>query len=69
MGSGDLDMSQPRAAVGAGHQVAIDYTQTEGVMMARYRYGILNFVSDAFLTLFTGGLWIIWIFVREMRNR
>ena len=33
------------------------------------RYGLLSFALDAILTLITGGLWLIWIFVREMRNR
>lgn len=33
------------------------------------RYGFWNFVGDAILTMFSGGLWLIWIFVREMRQR
>ncbi len=33
------------------------------------RYGFWNFIGDVLLTLLTGGLWLIWIFVREMRNR
>lgn len=42
--------------------------------MARYRstrrrYKLRNFVVDAFLAVITGGIWLIWIFVREMRNR
>jgi len=32
------------------------------------RYGFMNFVLDAFLTIFTGGLWIIWVIVREARK-
>lgn len=32
------------------------------------KYGILNFAFDVVLTLITGGLWLIWIFVREMRR-
>lgn len=35
----------------------------------RRRYGFFNFVFDVLLTIITGGLWLIWIFVREMRNR
>lgn len=31
-------------------------------------YGILNFLGDVLLTIITGGLWVIWIFVREMRK-
>lgn len=37
--------------------------------MCRRHYGILNFAWDVLLTFLTGGLWLIWIFVREMRNR
>ena len=33
------------------------------------RYGFWNFVGDALLTMFSGGLWLIWVFVREMRQR
>lgn len=35
----------------------------------RRRYGCLSFLGDVFMTLITGGLWLIWIFVREMRRR
>lgn len=34
-----------------------------------HRYGFWNFVGDALLTMFTGGFWLIWVFVREMRQR
>ena len=37
--------------------------------MARRRYGLWNFFWDVILTLLTSGLWLIWIFVREMRRR
>jgi hypothetical protein len=33
------------------------------------RYGLLNFAGDIIMLVLTGGLWLIWIFVREMRNR
>ena len=33
------------------------------------QYGILSFLFDVFLVVITGGLWLIWIFVREMRKR
>jgi len=32
-------------------------------------YGCLSFLFDCFMVLITGGLWLIWIFVREMRKR
>lgn len=35
----------------------------------RKKYGFFNFVFDCILTVITGGLWLIWIFVREMRKR
>lgn len=35
----------------------------------RRHYGCLGFIGDIFMVLITCGLWLIWIFVREMRNR
>lgn len=35
----------------------------------RKSYTLWNFFVDAFLTFLTGGLWLIWIFIREMRRR
>jgi hypothetical protein len=32
-------------------------------------YDALNFIIDISMFLITGGLWTIWIFVREMRRR
>jgi hypothetical protein len=39
------------------------------VIIRERRYGFWKFVIDAVLTVVTGGLWLIWIFVREMRRR
>lgn len=38
--------------------------------MAQYRraYGCMAFFFDAFMTIITSGLWLIWIFVRETRR-
>lgn len=33
----------------------------------KYTFG--NFLWDCIMTCFTGGLWLIWIFAREMRRR
>jgi hypothetical protein len=33
------------------------------------KYGFWNFMLDITLVVFSGGLWFIWIFVREMRRR
>ena len=33
------------------------------------RYGCFSFLFDILMVCFTGGLWLIWIFVREMRKR
>lgn len=33
------------------------------------QYGCMGFIGDVFMTFLTGGLWLIWVFVREMRNR
>lgn len=35
----------------------------------RRKYGFWRFLLDVFMVCVTGGFWIIWIFVREMRNR
>lgn len=35
----------------------------------RRRYGFFSFLFDIILICLTGGLWLIWIFCREMRNR
>lgn len=32
------------------------------------RYGFWNFVLDVLLVSLTGGLWIIWILIREIRK-
>jgi len=32
-------------------------------------YGFGKFIFDVALTFLTGGIWLIWIFVREMRRR
>lgn len=32
------------------------------------KYGCASLLLDLFLIAITGGLWIIWIIVREMRN-
>ncbi len=38
-------------------------------MASNKKYGLFSFLFDVILTLITGGLWLIWIFVREMRRR
>jgi hypothetical protein len=35
----------------------------------RRTYGFFRFMWDLFLICITGGFWLIWIFVREMRRR
>jgi hypothetical protein len=32
-------------------------------------YGFFNFLGDVIMTCLTAGLWLIWVFVREMRGR
>lgn len=32
------------------------------------RYGFTNFVGDAFMTCLTGGIWLIWVIIREVRR-
>lgn len=33
------------------------------------RYKLRNLILDCTMVFFTGGVWLIWIFVREMRAR
>lgn len=37
--------------------------------MCKKRYGFWNFMGDLFMICITGGLWLVYIFIREMRNR
>jgi hypothetical protein len=46
-----------------------DYVgQVKRVWGPRNGYGCLGFILDCIMLMFTGGLWVIWIFVREMRR-
>lgn len=38
-------------------------------MSTRKKYGFGSFLFDLIMFCLTGGLWLIWIFVREMRRR
>lgn len=38
-------------------------------VVRRRHYGFLNFLGDILMVGLTGGLWLIWIFVRELRAR
>lgn len=38
-------------------------------MCHKKKYRLHNFAFDVILTAITGGLWLIWVFCREMRNR
>lgn len=33
------------------------------------RYGLISLFGDIAMVCITGGFWLIWIFVREMRGR
>ena len=33
------------------------------------RYGLLNFLFDIIMISLTAGLWLVWIFIREMRRK
>jgi len=37
-------------------------------MSKKRKYTLLRFIWDLLLVVLTGGAWLIWIFVREMRN-
>lgn len=36
---------------------------------SRRRYGCFGFLFDCIMTIITSGLWLIWVFAREMRRR
>ncbi len=40
----------------------------KGGMRIMRRYTAGSFIFDLFMTALSGGLWLIWIFVREMRG-
>lgn len=42
---------------------------THSSMRRRKRYGFFAFLFDCIMVALTGGLWLIWVFVREMRKR
>lgn len=39
------------------------------VYQEKKRYGLGRFLFDCLMTVLTGGFWLIWVFVREMRKR
>lgn len=39
------------------------------IYVERKHYGFFHFIWDCFMVLATLGLWLIWVFVREMRGR
>lgn len=39
------------------------------IVSNRKKYGFWGFMGDLIMICLTGGLWLIWIFVREMRGR
>jgi hypothetical protein len=45
------------------------YEKGDRIYIPRQQYGCFSFFLDVIMTLLTGGLWLIWIFVREMRKR
>lgn len=50
-----------------GNFIPLFYWKEE--RMRKGKYHLWNFVFDICMIAITGGLWLIWIFVREMRNR
>lgn len=33
------------------------------------RYGFVHFLGDALMTCLTGGIWLVWVIIREIRYR
>lgn len=40
-----------------------------GTCRNKKKYKLRNFAFDLVMLCLTGGLWLIWIFIREMRNK
>lgn len=38
------------------------------IVQEEKNYGFFKFIGDIFMIFLTWGLWLIWIFVREMRR-
>jgi hypothetical protein len=34
----------------------------------RRKYNVFNFIFDCFMIVITGGFWLIWIVIREVRG-
>lgn len=45
------------------------FERSDRNMCNKRPYGFWRFVGDCFMTMITCGFWLIWIFIREMRNR
>lgn len=50
-------------------KIRIEHEQYYVRCQPRKPYGCLGFLFDCLMTIITGGLWLIWVFVREMRKR
>lgn len=38
------------------------------MVVKKKKYGTIHLIWDFFLVLITGGLWLIWIIIRYLRN-
>jgi hypothetical protein len=47
----------------------IHYKREVSMFDTKKKYGFFSFVGDVIMTAITCGLWLIWVFVREMRGR
>jgi len=43
-------------------------TTGRGVTYRPRRYGLSNLVGDVVLTGVTGGIWLVWVLIREFRQ-
>ena len=57
-------MGTRRVQIYTNRYIGDAYMSTSGS-----NYGCLSFIGDVVMTLLTGGLWLIWVFVREMQRR
>lgn len=40
----------------------------KGVIEIKKHYGFIHLVFDLFMTIVTGGLWLVWLLIKFLRN-
>lgn len=69
-GAGASQRNRSLSSTESTHQSAHTHEPkgTQNMSRNARKYGLGKFLFDVILVLITGGLWLIWIFVRELRG-